>query len=46
MLQAAHWTINESASTSAGIVIKRRGYQIIVGLDNVTTCKQTIVNVR
>ena len=45
-LQAAHWTIDTSKSTSSVIWVKRHGYQIIVNLGDVTTCDQSNVNVR
>jgi hypothetical protein len=45
-LQAAHWTIDNGKSTSSVISIKHHGYTVTVGLNNVTTCNQTIVNVR
>jgi hypothetical protein len=45
-LQAAHWTIDTGKSTSSVIWVKRHGYQIIVNLGDVTTCDQSIVNVR
>jgi hypothetical protein len=45
-LQAAHWTIDAGNSTSSVIWVKRHGYQIIVNLGDVTTCDQSIVNVR
>lgn len=45
-LQAAHWTIDTGNSTSSVIWVKRHGYQVIVNLGDVTTCDQSIVNVR
>jgi hypothetical protein len=42
-LQAAHWSIDNGESTSSQIFSKHHGYTVIVGLDNVTTCKSTIV---
>ena len=45
-LSAAHWAVDNSKTTLSQIFAKRGGYSVIVGLDNVTTCKQTIVAVR
>jgi hypothetical protein len=45
-LKAARWTIDTGESTSSVIWVKRHGYQIIVNLGDVTTCDQSIVNVR
>lgn len=45
-LQGAHWSIDNGASTSSQIFTKHHGYQVIVGLDNVTMCKSTIVTVQ
>jgi hypothetical protein len=45
-MQAAHWTIDKSASTFGGLEVKRRGYLVIVNLGNTTTCNSTIVGVR
>jgi len=45
-LRAAHWAVDNSKTTLSQIFAKHGGYSVIVGLDNVTTCKQTIVGVR
>jgi len=44
--QAAHWAIDEKASTSGVIELKHHGYVILVNVGGITTCDQSIVSVR
>jgi hypothetical protein len=45
-LRSAHWTINDGESTSSQIFSKHHGYTVMVSLNSVTTCNQSIVTVQ
>lgn len=44
--QAAHWAIDEKASTFGGIELKHDGYVIMVNVGGISTCDRSIVSVR
>ena len=45
-LRAAHWAIDEKASTFGGVELKHHGYAIFVNVGGITTCDRSIVSVR